>query len=434
MASRSPRGARRGVRVLVGLGETAGYCASLTDGLLAAGIAADHVNLGADPMRYAERTGGRLVRTVRWLGRRRRHGPGPSWAWAIPHRLFLVWLFLQAIARYDAFIFRAGDSFFALRDLSLLRRIRKSVIVIFFGTDSRPSYLSGAEIAAGQDGRTASATTAAKRRMVERIERSATHVVCHPLSAQLHRRPSIAFLEMGIPRAVPPLPATPADRSHRVRFLHAPSRPQDKGSELVRAAVAEVQAEGIDVELRVVTGRPNAEILAAIAECDVVIDQPWSDTPMAALAAEAASLGRPAIVGGYGWEAVRAMTSDVSLPPTHLCRPSELADAIRRLASDPAYRRDLGGRARAFVEERWSPVSVANRYLALLSGEALESWWFEPGRVTYVHGAGAPEEAVRTAVRGVLQATGPHGLHVDDKPHLVERLIALAGEPTEVGG
>ena len=409
----------------MGLGETAGYCALLAEGLRAAGATADHLNLVGDPMRYSSASTARLVRVVGWLGARRRAGPGPRAVWAQVHRLALAWLFLDAVRRYDAFVLRAGDSFFALRDLPLLRRLGKTVIVVFFGSDSRPSYLNGAEIAAGVDGAAAARVTAAKRRMVERIERHATHVVCHSMSAQLHRRPAVAFLAMGIPRRLDRDPAPPPPSSGSVRFVHAPTRPDAKGTDRIRAAIGEARAGGLDVELRVVTGRPNAVVLAAVRDGDVVIDQLYSDTPMAALAAEAAALGRPAIVGGYGWDALRAAEGDDELPPTHRCHPDELADAVRRLATDAAYRRDLGARARRFVEERWEPRRVAERYLALIRGEAPPAWWFDPATVAYVRGAGASEGTIRASVGRVLEAAGPSGLCLDDRPHLVDGLLAL---------
>jgi glycosyltransferase involved in cell wall biosynthesis len=422
-------------RILVGLGETAGYCALLAEGLRVAGVEATHLNLGPDPMRYTDEPAPRLVRVVRWLAARRRGGPGPRAAWALIHRIALVWLFLDAVRRHDAFILRAGDSFFALRDLPLLRRLGKRVIVVFFGSDSRPSYLNGAEIAAGQDGARAAEITAAKRRMVERTERHATHVVVHPMSAQLHRRRAVAFLAMGIPRRVPPDPGPPPPATGAVRFLHAPSRPHDKGTDRVRAAIDEVRAAGLPVELRIVSGRPNAEVLEAIRESDVVIDQLYSDTPMAALAAEAAALGRPAIVGGYGWPSLNSTGADDHLPPTHRCHPDELADAIRTLAADETYRLDLGRRARRFLEERWAPVRVADRYLALLRDEVPADWWFEPAAIEYVLGAGASEDTIRDAVRRVLEVGGPAGLSLADKPHLVERLLALVSrDPAAVGG
>lgn len=415
-------------RVLVGLGETAGYCARLTDGLRGVGVTADHLNLGADPMRYGDEAASPIVRLARWLAQRRRSGPGPRPVWAMLHRLTLVWLFLDAIRRYDAFVLRAGDSFFALRDLPLLRRLGKTVVVVFFGSDSRPSYLNGAEIRAGHDGATLASITAAKRRMVAVTERHATRVICHPMSAQLHRRPFVAFLEVGIPRRLPDLVPPPPAPGGPVRFLHAPSRDRDKGTDRVRAAVEAVAAEGIAVELRVVSGVSNAEVQVAIAESDVVIDQPYSDTPMAALAAEAAALGRPAIVGGHGWDELRAVTPPDAMPPTFVCRPDELADAVRRLATDQALRLDLGRAARRFVEERWTPQTVAERFLALIRGEAPAGWVVDPARVGYVLGAGAPAPEIREAVRRVLQAAGPPGLGVGDRPDLLDRLLALVSD------
>lgn len=433
-SSRSSDPAPR-LRVLVGLGETAGYCGALAEGLRRAGVLADHVNLGPDPMRYGVEPEHPRIRLVRWLAARRRVGPGPRLAWTAAHRLAMAWLFLDAVRRYDAFILRAGDSFFALRDLPLLRRLGKTVVVVFFGSDSRPSYLNGAEIGAEPDGSALADATVRKRRMVARIERSATHVVCHPMSAQLHRRRAVTFGALGIPRRIAPAEAPPEAGNGPIRFLHAPSRPADKGTDRVRTAIGEVRREGLDVELKVITDRPNAEVLVAIRAADAVIDQVFSDTPMAALAAEAAALGRPAIVGGYAWAVLRGTAGEAELPPTERCHPDRLASAIRRLATDDGYRLDLGRRARGFLETRWATERVGERYLRLLRGEAPASWWFDPGAVTYIGGAGADEATLRGAVRAVLAAEGPAGLLLDDRPDLVERLLSLvSGEPLAPSG
>ncbi len=416
--SRTPRS------VLVGMGETAGWCTQLVAGLRALGVRADHLDLGPDPLGYTAKRPLR-ARVVRWLGERRRDGPGPRVAWTALHRLGMAWLFVHALARYDAFVFRGGDSFFNLRDLALLRRLGRPVLVVFFGSDSRPPYLNGAEVDRHPNGAALAAATAARRRMVELTEREASAVICHVMSAQLHARRAIAFLAVGIPRApagVPPLPAGP------VRALHAPSRSAGKGTELVRAAVDAARAAGVNVELEVVSGRPNDEVLVALGRCHFVIDQPWSDTPMAAFAAEAAVLGRPAIVGGLGWEELRAATPAELLPPSHLCRPDELAEAVARLATDHPYRTELGERARAFVAERWAPEAVAARVLRIMGGDVPEDWNFEPGGVTAPHGAGMSEEGLRQAVHALLDAAGIGGLRVGDKPELERRLMALATE------
>jgi hypothetical protein len=343
-------------------------------------------------------------------------------------------LFLDAILRYDAFVFRAGDSFFALRDLPLLRRLGKRVVVVFFGTDSRPVYMSAVAVTERLTGDEIARRTGEKRAMVERIERHASAIVCHVMTAQLHRRPAVAFLEMGIPRRLLGPVRPPADDANRpIRVLHAPSKPHGKGTSTIREAVSRVRDErGIDLELTVLTGRPNREVIEALDHCDFVIDELHSDTPMAGFAAEAASRGRPAIVGGYGWDELRRLTVPDAVPPSHLVHPDQLDDGIATLATDHAYRRELGARARRFVEERWAPRFVAERMLRVIDGSAPPEWTFDPRDPVHPYGAGVAADALRRAVRAVVDAAGPTGLHVADKPALERTLIALAREAPAV--
>ena len=416
------------------MGETAGCCAGLVAGFRALGLRADHLNLGTDPMGYSAGRPPLRARLVRWLAARRRSGPGPRPIWTAIHRAAMSALLLHAIVRYDAFVFRAGDSFLGLRDLALLRRLGKTVLVVFFGSDSRPSYLNGAEVALDGSGSRLAAETAAKRRMVERIERDAGAIVCHVMSSQLHSRRAVAFLAIGIPRASPAAARPPPDGP--IRVLHAPSRSAGKGTERIRLAVEEAsRAAGVPIQLEVISGRPNADVLRAIAGSHFVIDQLYSDTPMAGFAAEAAALGRPAIVGGLGWDELRAATPAELMPPAELCHPDELAAAVSRLATDAAHREELGERGRAFVAERWSPAAVAGRVLAILRGDVPADWWFEPAAIPYAGGAGMSTDQVAAAVRAVIEAAGTAALQAGDKPELERRLVELASpSPEAVAG
>ena len=406
------------------MGETAGYCSGLVAGFRALGLRADHLNLGADPRGYAAEPPPRRARIVRWLAARRRSGPGPRAAWTAFHRLAMSLLLVHSLLRYDAFVFRAGDSFLGLRDLALLRRLGKPVAVVFFGSDSRPSYLNGAEVARDGSGIGLAVQTAAKRRMVERTERDAGAIVCHVMSAQLHSRRAVAFLAVGIPReswGVAPLPS-----DGTIRVLHAPSLASGKGTEVIRRAVDAVRAAGVNVELEAISGRPNHEVIGAIERSHFVIDQLYSDTPMAGFAAEAAARGRPAIVGGLGWDDLRAATPPEMVPPAHLCHPDQLTEAIERLATDHEYREELGERAHRFVAERWMPEAVAARLVAVLRGGAPAEWWFEPAAIASVGGAGMPLDRVAAAVRAVIEAGGAGALKVGDKPDLERRLVEMA--------
>lgn len=415
--------------MLVGMAETSGYCSQLVEGLRSIGCRAEHLSLGPDPFGYGPAPRRLAVRAANHLAARRARGPGPRGLWRFLHRVAMAWLLLHALIRYDAFVLRAGDSFFALRDLPIMRRLGKRVVVVFFGSDSRPPYMSGAEVSAGVAGARAASLTMERRRLVERTEQHANEIICHVMSAQLHRRPAIAFLEVGIPRRLSPsVPKGSAQPARSLRALHAPSLVSAKGTAAIQASVREVRARGVDLELVTITGRPNHEVLTAIDECDFVIDELHGDTPMAGFAAEAAARGKPAIVGGYGWEELRRVTRPEALPPAHLCHPDELTDAIVRLATDAAYRIDLGRRARLFVESRWTPEAVARRMLEVVQGTAPESWRFDPAEPVHPYGVSIEMKALRHAVAGVVAVGGASALQVSDKPELESRLLALAGD------
>ena len=78
-------------------------------------------------------------------------------------------------------------------------------------------------------------------------------------------------------------------RSAPVRVMHAPNHRGVKGTEFLVAAVDTLRAEGLDVELVLLKGRPNEEVRRLMREVDVLADQ--------------------FILTGYGLAAVEAMAS-----------------------------------------------------------------------------------------------------------------------------
>lgn len=64
-----------------------------------------------------------------------------------------------------------------------------------------------------------------------------------------------------------------ARTSGPLKVLHAPNHRALKGSSFVIAAVDELKKEGLDIEITLLEQRPNAEVLTAIADADVVVDQ-----------------------------------------------------------------------------------------------------------------------------------------------------------------
>jgi hypothetical protein len=147
---------------------------------------------------------------------------------------------------------------------------------------------------------------------------------------------------------------------------------------------------------------------------------------MVSFATEAASVAVPAIVGGYAWPELNRLYPGDAMPPVEQCHPDDLEAAIERLATDGAYRRALGHRAKQFISQEWSPVQIASRYLGLLRGEKPPSLMYDPRSVRYLCGVGLPQDEVRALVAATIEVGGLHALQLDDKPRLAAAFASFA--------
>jgi hypothetical protein len=423
-------------RVFLGLTEVAGYFSGLEAGMRRAGIDAKFYDLSANPQGYRRVSsarapiGSRLLRFTEApagsLGRR---------LWELLLRinragrqLRALLLLPIAVLRYDTFVLAGGGMFLDGRELPLLSWLGKRVVVVFTGSDHRPPYLNGLwardAFVLGFDGMIKD--TKAIHARVRRVERSTTAIVALPASAQFHERPFFDFLSVGFPYSGgEPVPEEPGGRNGPVRILHCPTRPVAKGSAVIREAIRALQAKGHDIEFVELTGRPHAEVLAALGWCDFVVDETYSDSPMAGFATEAANHGRPAVVAGYFASHSSDMRPANGLPPSMFVTPDRLMDAIEQLVTDTAFRMELGRRASDYVRDVWEPSAVARRIMRIADGDAPPAWLVDPKDVTYVHGWGMPEHEVKRSIGGIVRAAGIGALRLSGRPDLQARLLEL---------
>jgi hypothetical protein len=434
--------ASRQPRIALGPFEIAGYYANLAAGFEQLGIDATLLMIAPHAFRYAAKPPrSRLARFV--LERAQATYPGSRSGLAkirvLPANL--LWrslLVAHALASYDVFIFSCGDTLLDGMELPLLKLLRRKVVFVFHGSDSRPPYINGKNVRrAGDDpGKALVRKARQMKRRLAHVRRHADAIIDSPLSGHFHDRPFVNWFRIGIPYAAAPTEvdagATDADavRGRPRRVVHAPSDPISKGSLLIEQAVERANQRGLNIELIQLKGRPNAEVLSELARCDFVIDELYSDVPGAGLAFEAASFGRPTIVAGYAASEFRRWIQPDMALPTHYCRPEELDHAIDKLACDEDYRAALGSRARQFLRDKCAPAAVAERVLRVLQARDVDDWYVDPQQITYVFGTGLTEAAARKAIRAVIDAAGERGLQLPGRFELVRRLEAFAkGRP-----
>ncbi|MBL3538296.1 hypothetical protein [Aminivibrio sp.] len=424
-------------RIFIGMTEIAGYYGQLTKGLREKGYAVTFVGGNAHPFGYErskenqplladlyERVSALRVRTPRKKLFRKLLYVGGS-------EVLKILLFFGALMRHDVFIFGFGSSFFRWNlDLPLLRLFGKRVICnIAHGSDARPPYVDGGYL--DTDGKhldlhvLENITKRIKKRC-DFIERHADLVLGAPLSCHFLKFPFINWLYIGLPYSARTPVNPPSEKTRGVRILHSPSHPQAKGTPRIREAIKSLKKKGYEIEFIEVIGQPNSVVLEELVLCDFVIDQIYSDHPMAGFATEAAWFGKPAVIGGYGWEILNKHMPDM-LPPSQSCHPEDLEKAIEKLINNRDYREALGEKARAFVQEKWSAKCVAEKYIRLIDGDIPEEWFANPKEIVYLHGGGLPEKKVKEIVRNLILSKGVKALQLAHRPDLEQAFVEFAG-------
>lgn len=416
------------MKIFIGLTEVAGYYANLKRGFDDHGVDCTYVDLSDHRFRYGGTSrvwSAELLKRLGHAGTKNRL----TRLLVLPLSIILRVILLVQALRCDVFIFGYLSSFFRFRELPLLKLLGKRIIYVFHGSDSRPPYLDGYQHGDRSVGQIARMTRE-KKQALATIEKYADAIVCTPIHTHLHEKPVVIFQMLGLPVQIGDADAAPAAPAPAgvTRILHAPSAPQSKGTDRIRAAVENLLARGHAIEYVELIGRTHAEVVAQLKSCDFVVDQLFGEGPIGGLATEAAYFGKPAVVGTHTDDVWRMHMPD-DLPPIVRCDNdvASVEAAIERLINDPEQARAIGARARAFVTTRWSPRAVAANYLRLLQGDADERWTYDPHRLRYPYGAGMSGERLTQFLRDYVGACGKDALVLHDKPELERAVLALAG-------
>lgn len=425
------------MRIFIGLRELSGYYHHLKRGFDALGIESVFVSLSGHPYQYGTDNNPAWINRLNNLAQRAGSGFFKSWAMRVLWTVFLqnlisFFLFFWALFRFDAFIFSSNSTFFFFLDLPVLKLFRKKIIYVFHGSEARPAYLNGYVITGDRPAQIITAIILARMQkiMISIIDLFADYSINIPPQAYFHTRPFVSWLMIGVPQSVRPESAPPEERAAgkpaAVRILHAPSKPGPKGTPVIRGVIEKLRGKGHSIEFVELTGRPNAEVQAELRRCDFIIDEIYSDTPMAVFATEAAFAGRPAVVGGYYSRQIGADVRADCIPPSLFCHPDDLESSVERMVVDEAFRRELGRKAYRFVTTRWSAEKVAGRFVRLLEGDVPEEWRYDPCDITYLHGCGLHESRAVSIIGGIIRTGGAGALCLADKPKLQSMFVEFS--------
>ncbi len=427
------------MRVFIGPAEIANYYGPITRGLRELGVAADFVPFAKNRFDYGYQPSGPLIKAINWahakrasLDRRR------NFLFKLGFVLLCEFLqtvyFFVAIVRYDVFVFSYGKSLLIWNlDVPILKLLGKRMIFCFNGSDARPEYVDGAVMAPSRGVSISDCIrlVARKKKQLNLIEKYAHEIVSLVGQSIIMTRPhidrvSIGQLNLDDEEAALATAIKPRGENESVRILHSPSHPEAKGTQEIRAIISRLQQRH-DIEWVEVIDRPNHEVLEELRNCHFVIDQLYSDQPMAGFAMEAAWYGRPPVVGGY-WAAFMHDTMPANhIPPGPFVTPDRVEETIERLIVDDNYRVQVAREVREFVARRWCRKAVAARWKIIIEGQDIKREWYQdPMKSDYFLGACISAKMAREIVTNIVKQGGESALQLDDKPRLKERLLAFA--------
>jgi len=263
-------------------------------------------------------------------------------------------------------VFAAYARLVELRDLPLLKRAGKAVVVTYQGDDARQGDVSRAtfDISIASHAEAGYYTASGdnhRRRRIGIVDRYADAIFALnpdllrvlPARAEFLPYTSVDPAEW---RPVPPPPGPPL-------VLHAPTHRAGKGTPFVLEAVERLRADGLEFEFQLVEGLPRAEARRAYERAHVLVDQVLAGW-YGGVAVELMALGKPVIayIRADDLDRVRQEMRD-ELPIVD-AQPETLTDVLRRLlTTDRETLPELGARSRAFVERWHDPRTVAARML-----------------------------------------------------------------------
>lgn len=213
----------------------------------------------------------------------------------------------------------------------------------------------------------------------------------------------------------------------RIRVVSAPTNRELKSTAQLIAAVRHLQGEGLPLDLELIEGRTNLEVLTAKATADIVFDQTMYGYGCNAV--EAWGMGVPVIAGADDWT-LAAMRKAWGGLPFYEATDATIADAIRALAQSKDLRAEWGARGLAHVR-RYHDEKPALERLAKLYGMAIKH--YSVARNAKVDAVTFRNPKGRPVYVDDQRVTWEDGALTTDDPYVMQRLRYFAKQRPNFG-
>lgn len=381
----------------LGFGEVCGHYSALQLGLTELNIASTHIKISEDPFSYPlnqkQHPLDRCLNKI--LFARRKFLKFPIIAKILGGLFNLIGcvLAVDAAIRYDGFIICAFTRHYKAVVL-LARLCRKPIITVLHGSEIRPPFINGINFDLVQTPQELVRLTKSKLNLARFIERYSDFVISHPPQSQFLTKPYVNWSRIGIPLAIT-YQSDASKNQHVTSIVHAPSRPQQKGSYVFKSIILELKKKGHQIEYVELINKSNLEVLQQLSAAHIAIDELYSDNIMATYSTEASYYACVPVVSGY-ISASDLLVPNELIPPSIFCSPENVTSTLETLLNSPSLCRQKALDCQQFVKKNWTNKLVAARLMELLKNRKADpSWLVNPSDVTYVYGWGLSKEHCR---------------------------------------
>lgn len=163
-----------------------------------------------------------------------------------------------------------------------------------------------------------------------------------------------------------------ADRpGKRLRLCHSPTHWRLKGTVALQTVVADLDMQGVGIDLVMIQNMKHGEALAVKASCDATFDSFWLGIQGAGL--EAAAMGQCVMAGDPEvWNDYAKFLGMTETPYTFTRGSEELKAMLLRLANEPEWCELEGQRVKRYVDEFHDYPMVGARYWDIIRSAMAE--------------------------------------------------------------
>ena len=340
-----------------------------------------------------------------------------------------IFVFANILLFRKTIIISFAGTLFNYKELYWFRLFRKNVIYWFHGSDSRPPYLNKVYKAVSEDNNSYAYMRLKTKQIysnIKKIEKHVDLIICPISHSQFFEKKIIDPIFIGKPFSLKKnIGCTKSNFPDKtgIKILHAPSKKDIKGSPKIAATIKKLNSIGIEINYLELTGVEHNDVLNAIKESDLIIDQLYSDILIPSITKEAGYLGKPVLLAGYFMDIYKHPVFSNHIPPLYHCEPENIEEKLTSILYNLNDLKKQGLFMQKYFSEHFNALLVAKRLISLTDKGIFESLALCPTDFNYIYGCGYNKREVLHVIKNYIIHNGIDSLYLNHNLTIKDKIV-----------